>query len=196
MGRRNSDDVFVLGDELIATETTALRNPDSALRVGDQEPQGAAPSGLGHRTAPAGARGPRRFAALGLGAAAAAALGVLELTSGSAKQPQPTETSSRSALVLPPAPGRASPPAPTDPPSSRPEPSHGDLAAAGRRSQTPESEHQREPTPSQAPEISPLSISTPPAVSQTPAPAPLPPIPPPPSGGGGPEGTEQFGFER
>ncbi|MFI5029051.1 MAG: hypothetical protein ACHQCF_08765, partial [Solirubrobacterales bacterium] len=110
MGRRNHNDVFVLGDELLAAETTALRIPDPAAPVDDQEPEGSAPSGLGHRPAPLGAaRGPRRLAALGLGAAAAATLGVLELASGSSKQPQSTETSPRSAPRTRPAPRAASP---------------------------------------------------------------------------------------
>jgi hypothetical protein len=194
MGRRNKHDVFVIGEELSSPETTVLEDP--AAPADDQAPGGhSQPPGLGHRSA---LRRRRVFAALAIAGPTATAIGVLISSLSTSGAPKDKRTSSsRSVPVQRPAPGAALPPAQASrhlPGPRRPEPSHGQPAAA-RRSQTTAQEPERESTPPKAPESSQLPVSSPP-VPEAPAPAPPPPSPPPPSSGGGPGGTEYFGFER
>jgi hypothetical protein len=202
MGRKQND-VFVLGDESLAAEPIAARDPDPAGVKDAREPNGESPSPAPARPVgpPAGsAMGARRFAVLGLGAAAAATLGALELSGAGPAHPQRDQTSPRSPLVVSPAasapapPTRAAPARPADP-KREPRPRH--LTVERRPRQIHHSEPEREPSPKQAPVSSPVDapVPSPPPVA-TPGPAPLPPSPPPSLGGGGSGSGEQFGFER
>ena len=200
MGRRNNNDVFVIGDELLASETTLS---DSAALVENQENQAPGghpqPSGLGSMTPPPMRRG--RWAALvGLAGGAASTVAVLVSShGGSPSRSTQGEASPRSALASRPAPRVTAPPvhvARTPPDARLSESSHRD-SAASRRSQTTEHEPERESTPLQAPESSSLPVApSPVSEAPAPAPAPTPASPPPFSYGGGPGDTEQFGFER
>ena len=202
MGRSKTHDVFVIGDELLDTETTALELTDQLAPTDDQEPDGSLPSGLDRPTPPdrRDSRSTRWLAALSLGAVAATVLAVLEFLSGSASQPKRPEASAHSALVLRPAPSVATPSAPTAPqpsPGRGPMSNHGERIAARHSSQietgAPERESNLEQAPASPP--TPIVIETVAPPSSTP-PVVLPPPPPPPSGGGGSGGQEQFGFER
>jgi hypothetical protein len=201
MGRSKKHDVFVIGDELLDTETTTLGLTDQLAPKDDQEP-GGAPSGLDRPTPPdrRESRSTRWLAALSLGAVGATVIAVLEFLSGTASEPERPRTSAHSPLVLRPATSVAVPSAPTAP---HPSPgrdrmsSQGERVAARHSSQVGGGEPERESNEEQAPASSP-----PPIVIETVAPpssappAPLPPSPPPPTGGGGSGGQEQFGFER
>jgi hypothetical protein len=201
MGRSKNHDVFVIGDELLDTETTALGLTDQLASTDDQEP-GGAPPGLDRPTPPdrRESRSTRWLAALSLGALGATAIAVLEFLAGTASQPEPPETSAHSALVLRPATSVAAPSAPT---ASHPSPgrdrmsSHGERIAARQPSQIDGGEPERESNEDQAPASSPPPIVIEPVVPPSSAPsAPLPPSPPPHSVGGGSGGQEHFGFER
>lgn len=194
MGRRKKNDVFVIGDEQLAAETQALRQPEPDLASDRQEPGGPPPPGLGDPPSRGRSRLPRWMAALGIAAVAATALGTLELSSSSDPvRSQGDETSARPALVLRPAPSAAasSPPSPTrrdnQPGRSRP-------ANQSHRQDVTKSEPEREPAQPMAPVSSPTPAVPLPVAE--PAPASTPPSPPPPSSGGGPGGVENFGFER
>ncbi len=194
MGRRNKNDVFVIGDEQLAAETQTLREPENDAAADRQEPGGAPPPGLGDRPSRGRSHSARCLAALGISAAVAAALGTLELTSSGAPRPsQGAKTSARQALVLRPAPSAAAPPPPS--PSARDtQPGRSRSAGQSHRHAVPVSEPEREPVPAMAPVSSPTP--TVPLPAPQPTPATTPPSPSPPSSGGGPGGVESFGFER
>jgi eukaryotic-like serine/threonine-protein kinase len=201
MGRSKNHDVFVIGDELLDTETTALGLTDRLASTDDQEP-GGAPPGLDRPTPPGrrDSRSMRWLAALSLGAIGATAIALLEFFSGTASQPQRAKASAHSPLVLRPATSDAVSSAPTIP---RPSPgrermsSHDEPTAARRPSRTGGGEPERESNDEQAPVSSPApSVIEPVAPPSSAPPASLPPSSPPPSGGGDSGGQEQFGFER
>jgi len=203
MGRKQND-VFVLGDESLAAEPIATRDPDPPALTDGQVPSGEsssspAPARSSEQPGCSGASVTRRLAALGLGAAAAATLGALELSGAGPGYPQRDQTSSRPPLAASPAASASAPnaqPAPARPlaPTLRPRPRHGDVMRRSRHLH--HGEPRREPRPEQAPVSSPVEASTPPPIAvASPAPVPPHPSPPPPSGGGGSVGGE-FGFER
>ncbi|HWW67483.1 MAG TPA: hypothetical protein VNY83_05820 [Solirubrobacterales bacterium] len=201
MGRKQND-VFVLGDESLAAEPIAARDPDPPAVTGAREPNGESPPAPARPCDPPGgsaAGATRRLAVLGLGAAAAATLGALELSGAGPAHPHRDQTSPRSLLAASPAPSAPAPPtraAPARPadPQSKPRPRH---LTVRRPRRIHHGEPEREPNPEQAPVSSPVQAPAPPPPPvAAPAPAPLPPSPPPPPGGGGSGGRERFGFER
>ncbi|MGA8745669.1 MAG: hypothetical protein WB507_07380 [Solirubrobacterales bacterium] len=201
MGRKQND-VFVLGDESLAAEPSATREPDPLALMDAQMPDGesSSPPAPARPTEHPGGSGPsvtRRLAVLGLGAAAAATLGALELSGAGPVHPQHDQTSSRSPLAASPvasAPAPAARPARARPFAPKPRPRHRELMRRPRHLHHREPE--REPSPEQAPVSSPVEAPAPPPLTvASPTPVPPQPSPPPPSGGGGPVARE-FGFER
>jgi hypothetical protein len=196
MGRSRKHDVFVIGDEQLAAETTALPDEDPEAPLDAQEPDGTFPSGL-DRPLPSGAgasRSSRRLTLLGIGTVAGAALALLELSSsGGAAHRQRPETSAPTALVQRPAPRVTVPPASAARPSFHARPTNPGQgpAARARQAANRSSEPERETSQEPAPVRSPLPPPAPPLSS---VPAPSPPSPPLP--GGGSAGEERFGFER
>ncbi len=207
MGRKRND-VFVLGDESLATETIGAQNSD-AEGINDEEgltkklPR-LGPSGAGAAFATA-SPAPRRLAVLGLGAGTATVITclVLLLEAGGQESSLSPVTSSSTSPRSPTVKNAAVPPAPMPPqqPIARmpkrehpqPQPHH-----------QPRNEPERKHLPHKAPNSS--NVDTTAVAVETiplaePAPAPESAPPPPPSApssldddsasGGG-----EFGFER
>jgi hypothetical protein len=206
MGSKRND-VFVLGDEILAAESTATQDTGSE-GAGDGWDEDVQVAGL-KATAPVALRtratsAPRRLAAFGLGAGAAAAIAAALLAEGGGHGA--TSSPSSTSSVSPPPPNAASVSKVVRPSlPARPHRSHRPQPRIRKAERKPD-EHrgkkpEREPIYDEAPVSSPVVISTP-APAPTPvAAAPTPSLPPsatspPVSDEGGSGGREEFGFER
>jgi hypothetical protein len=207
MGRKQND-VFVLGDESLATETIGGRDSDAEGTHDGEAPTKKLPrlgsSGAGAAFAPA-SQAPRRLAVLGLGAGTAAVITclVLLLEAGGQEPSLTPATSSSTSPSTPTVKSAAVSPAPTPP--QRP------VAPLPKREQPqpkprrPRHEPERKPLTNPAPISSPVDVSA--AAEETipvytePAPTPESTPPPPPSvpsslPGDGTSSGGEFGFER
>jgi hypothetical protein len=201
MGPKQND-VFVLGDESLATEPIAARDLDHPAPPELGVPSGESFSPPAHACCGGQSGGSptsvtRRLAVLGLGAAAAATLSALELSGAGPAHPQSDQTSPRSPLAIR---GAASAAAPSARPARaraiapRSRPRHRKVMREPRHLR--HDEPKREPGPEHAPVSSPAKAPAPPPLAvASPTPVPPQPSPPPPSSGGGSVARE-FGFER
>jgi hypothetical protein len=209
MGRKQND-VFVLGDESLATETIGGQNSDAdGTRDGEgltKKLPRLGSSGAGAAFAPA-SMAPRRMAVLGLGVGTAAVITclILLLEAGGQESSLTPATSSSASPSSPVVKSAVVSPAPTPPQRSivpqpkqeRPQP---------RSLHRPHHEPERKPLPDSAPNRSTVDVPTPaveaiPPTEYVPALAPESAPPPPPSAsssipGDGASGGGEFGFER
>jgi hypothetical protein len=209
MGRKRND-VFVLGDESLATETIGAQNSDSDGAFDGEGLTKKLPrlgsSGAGAAFAPASSA-PRRLAVLGLGAGTAAVITCLALLleaggQESSLSPATSSTSPHSPTVK----SAAVSPAPTPPQRPivhKPKREHPQHTRPQHR---PRHEPERKPLTNPAPnrslvEIPAAAVETipPPLLESAPAPESAPPPPPSvPSSldSGGASAGGEFGFER
>jgi hypothetical protein len=207
MGRKRND-VFVLGDESLATETIGAQDSDAEGIYGEEGLTKKLPrlgsSGAGSAFAPA-STAPRRLAVLGLGAGTAAVITclVLLLEAGGQEPSLSPLTSSSTSPRSPTVKSAAVSPAPMPlqrPVVQKPKREHPQHTPHRR----PRHEPERKPHTNPAPSSSIVDVTVP-AVDTVPfaepAPAPESAPPPPPSvpsslDSGGTSGAGEFGFER
>lgn len=206
MGRKEND-VFVLGDEPLATESDSTYDADL---VGDEDTTrefGAESAELHEPVTPAQPRSrvapaPRRLAVLGLSAGAATVVAISVFSAGGGGDESSSPPPQPASLVASPPPLPAATPHKVTAPSPRP---HHRVRRNAKKARDVRNHHrkesQRETTHTEAPVDSTVSVPTTVTVEPAPPPTPVstpePPSPPPPAQSGGGSGARaEFSFER
>ena len=210
MGRKEND-VFVLGDEPLATESDSTYDADL---VGDEDTTrefGAESAELHEPVTPAQPRSrvapaPRRLAVLGLSAGAATVVAISVFSAGGGGDESSSPPPQPASLVASPPPLPAVTPHKVTAPSPRPHHrAHHRVRRNAKKARDVRNHHrkesQRETTHTEAPVDSTVSVPTTVTVEPAPPPTPVstpePPSPPPPAQSGGGSGARaEFSFER